>query len=232
MSSLIMASAIVQSAPLMRMFALQVDPKQQAEFLAVGRENLTTSVQTEKGTLAMYTAPKQDEPNLNYVVELYQDQTAYEQHRQSPQYQKFAELAKTAILGREVFELDPQILLEKSAPLAVSSPQNFAVRLAEIEVEPNQNLAFGTIIKDEMQQSMAKENGVLVMYAGTLKTQPNRWYFFEVYQDDQAYQHHREQPYFKAYIDQTAPMLKSKKLIELNGEILMNKGKLAFKEEK
>lgn len=232
MSSLIIATAVAQSAPLMRLFALQVEPRQQEAFLAVGRDNFTQSVQSEAGTLAMYAAPKKDEPQLNYVVEIYQDQTAYQQHADSPQFQKFVEVAKTAVVGREVIELDPQLLLEKSEPLAVRFPQDFAVRLADIEVEPSQNQAFGAIVKAEMQQAMANETGVLVMYAATVKHQPNRWIFFEIYQNEQAYQLHREQPYFKAYLEQTRPMLNRKTLTELNGEILMNKGGLTFKEEK
>ncbi|WP_157847502.1 putative quinol monooxygenase [[Mannheimia] succiniciproducens] len=47
----------------------------------------------------------------------------------------------------------------------------------------------------------------------------------EIYQDEAAYQRYRETAHFKAYIVQTKDMLLDKKLHELTGMTLMNKGR-------
>lgn len=79
-----------------------------------------------------------------------------------------------------------------------------------------------------MQQSIAKEQGVLAMYAVTFKDQLNEWRFFEIYADENAYAAHRASKHFQHYLSATAEMVAEKKLINLQGGTLMNKGGMQF----
>ncbi|ABR74890.1 hypothetical protein CBG46_08455 [Actinobacillus succinogenes] len=215
------------AAPLVRYFELTTEPERQAAFDAVGVENLSTSVEKEPGTLAMYALHQTDAPNVNYVFEIYQDDDAYRIHSRSPQFEKFVETAKTAVVGRKVFETEPHFLYEKSEPLRITDNRP-KVNFAEVRVKPEFNAQFKAVVLDEMQQSMAKEAGVLAMYAVTLKERPNEWRFFEIYADEQAYRIHRETPHFRHYLRRTAEMTLDKKVISLQGGTLMNKGGLRF----
>ena len=192
-----------------------------------GVENLSTSIETEAGTLAMYALRKTDEPNVNLVLEIYQDDNAYQIHARSPQFQKFVETAKTAVIGRKVFETEPQFLSEKSTPMRITDSR-LKTNFAEIRVKPEFNAQFKAVVLDEMRQSMEKEDGVLVMYAVTLKDKPNEWRFFEIYADEQAYLRHRETPHFQDYLQKTAAMTLDKKVVALQGGALMNRGGLHF----
>lgn len=226
--TMLLSSAIsAYSAPIVRYFELTTDPNQQQAFDDVGVENLSKSIETESGTLAMYASHKADELNLNYVFEIYQDDDAYQIHTQSPQFKKFVEVAKTAVIGRKVIATEPQFLAEKAEPLRVTDSK-LKVNFAEVGVKPEHNEAFKKIVLDEMQQSMEKENGVLVMYAVTLKEDPNQWRFFEIYADEAAYQSHRDTPHFQKYIKETTEMTTEKKVISLIGGTLMNKGGMSF----
>lgn len=77
-----------------------------------------------------------------------------------------------------------------------------------------------------MRQAMAKEPGILVLYAATLKDNPSEWRFFEIYQNEQAYQKHRRTAHFKKYLADTEHMISGKNLLELKGVNLMSKGRL------
>ena len=80
----------------------------------------------------------------------------------------------------------------------------------------------------EMKQSMNVEEGVLAMYALTEKDQPNRWYFYEIYASEQAYQQHRQTPHFLDYLQRTKEMLQDKQSVAVTPSLLMNKGGLFF----
>jgi quinol monooxygenase YgiN len=81
-----------------------------------------------------------------------------------------------------------------------------------------------------MAQSIKLEEGVLAMYAAIDKANPNRWYFYEVYASEEAYQAHRLTPHFKEYIEQTAEMTTYKEAIAIKPGKLMNKGGLTWPE--
>lgn len=216
-------TTMAQAEYRMSLFELTVKPKQQQAIDTVGKTNLDTSIQTEAGTLAMFHTVKKDEPSKNVILEIYRDEAAYQTHINALHFKQFVEVAKTAVVDRKVMLLDSQILLEKR-PLTVFENGDYLINLAEVSVKPAQNEDFKAIVLDEMQQSMAKETGVILMYAATLKDQPNEWRFFEIYANETAYQQHRNTSHFQAYLKQTQTMIERKNVTTLVGKTLMSKG--------
>ncbi len=222
-SLLLGVATMAQAEYRMSLFELTVKPEQQQAIDAVGKHNLGTSIQTEAGTLAMFHTVKKDEPSQNVILEIYRDEAAYQAHTNASHFKQFVEIAKTAVVGRKVVPLDSQILLEKQ-PLTAFENGNYLINLAEVSVKPAQNEDFKAIVLYEMQQSMAKENGVILMYAATLKDQPNEWRFFEIYANKTAYQQHRSTAHFQAYLTQTQTMVERKNVTALVGKTLASKG--------
>lgn len=62
----------------------------------------------------------------------------------------------------------------------------------------------------------------------TEQDKPNRWYFYEIYASEQAYQSHRQTAHFKAYISQSANLVERKQAIAITPNLLINKGGLAY----
>ncbi|WGE67579.1 antibiotic biosynthesis monooxygenase [Actinobacillus equuli subsp. haemolyticus] len=222
-SLLLGVATMAQAEYRMSLFELTVKPEQQQAIDAVGKHNLGTSIQTEAGTLAMFHTVKKDEPSQNVILEIYRDEAAYQAHTNASHFKQFVEIAKTAVVGRKVVPLDLQILLEKQ-PLTAFENGDYLINLAEVSVKPVQNEDFKAIVLDEMQQSMTKENSVILMYAATLKDQPNEWRFFEIYANKTAYQQHRNTPHFQAYLKQTQAMIERKNVTALVGKTLASKG--------
>ena len=88
------------------------------------------------------------------------------------------------------------------------------VRIAELEIDPDQLEAYKAVVKEEMDTSVRVEPGVLAIYCVAEKDNPARLRFFEIYADENAYRAHVESPHFKRYVITTQPMIKSRKLIE------------------
>ncbi|MGT2907029.1 putative quinol monooxygenase [Streptococcus dentiloxodontae] len=219
----------MMTEPIFRIFALSLKEEALVDFAEVGRYNLTTSIKNESDTFAMYSTHLPHQSQQSYVVEVYANQAAYERHAASEQFAAFVKVASQGLLSRTVHDLEAQLLLEKDEALFAPTGGNFAVRLAKIEVKEQDNKAFAALVLDEMKQSMAKEKGVLVMYAGRERENPNIWYFFEIYADETAYQTHRETPHFKNYLSQTAHMAAHKELLSLTADTLVNQGGLHYK---
>lgn len=223
--TLAFGSGLVQATPVFNLFELGIQPQALAQYDTVGKHNIETSIANEAGTLAMYSVKQSDNPKFAYMVEIYADNEAYQLHLSSPQYQAFIEQSPQILTEhKKRIELIPHFLGDKKV---LQSPQTRS-NLVIVEVKPEFNQAFADVVLPEMQQSLAAEAGVLAMYAGSEKQQPNRWYFFEIYQSDKAYQLHRQTPHFQDYLRQTQGMLQDKHSIEIVPSLLGNKGGLNY----
>ena len=199
----VIMTTILQDSPIVKFFELTIDTGKQANYKQVGVENLTISIKNEKGTFAMYTAHKKDEPDINYVVEIYENEDAYKIHENSSQFKKFVEVAKTAVKERKVFKTTPQFLAEKKEPLYIEKSKEQKVILAEVIVSVDKNEEFKKHVLEELKQAIEKEKDILLAYALTLKDEPNKWYFFEVYKNNTAFLEHRNSDCVKKYTENT-----------------------------
>ena len=68
---------------------LQIDPTQLDQYLELLEEGIRTSVETESGVLSLYAMADMDNPNRITVVEVYENQKAYESHIKSPHFLKY-----------------------------------------------------------------------------------------------------------------------------------------------
>ncbi|BBP59983.1 putative quinol monooxygenase [Pseudomonas sp. St316] len=88
------------------------------------------------------------------------------------------------------------------------------VRIAELVIDPAQLDAYKVALREEMEESIRVEPGVLAIYSVAEKEKPNSLRFFEIYASEQAYRAHIESAHFKKYVAITQPMILSRKLIE------------------
>jgi quinol monooxygenase YgiN len=88
------------------------------------------------------------------------------------------------------------------------------VRIAELVIDPAQLEAYKVAVREEMEESIRVEPGVLAVYSVAEKGKPNSLRFFEIYASEEAYRAHIESLHFKKYVAITQPMILSRKLIE------------------
>ena len=99
------------------------------------------------------------------------------------------------------------------------------VRIAELEIDPAQLVAFQAAIKESVETSVRVEPGVLVLYAVSEKNDPARIRVFEIYTGEDAYKTHLETPHFKKFRAATETMVKSRKLLDAVPVAMGAKGK-------
>ncbi|AXA41332.1 putative quinol monooxygenase [Rhizobium leguminosarum] len=90
------------------------------------------------------------------------------------------------------------------------------VRMAELEIDPDTLEAYRALLTEEIEASLALEDGVLSLSAVSIRDSPNRIRILEVYADQEAYEAHLRTPHFLKYKNQTAQMVTSLTLIEVD----------------
>ncbi|MEI1252149.1 putative quinol monooxygenase [Rhizobium aouanii] len=97
------------------------------------------------------------------------------------------------------------------------------VRMAELEIDPDTLESYRALLKEEIEASVALEDGVLSLSAVSIRDNSNRIRILEVYADQEAYEAHLRTPHFLKYKNQTAHMVTSLTLIEVEPIVMCAK---------
>lgn len=77
----------------------------------------------------------------------------------------------------------------------MTARDDVVIRIAELDIDPAQRASFITAVKEEIDEALRIEPGVLAIYAVAEKDNPSRLRFFEVYADVEAYRAHLDSPH-------------------------------------
>ncbi|RZK36375.1 MAG: antibiotic biosynthesis monooxygenase [Pedobacter sp.] len=94
----------------------------------------------------------------------------------------------------------------------ISDPSK--VRLSKLVIDSAQLSTYKELLKEEIEASMAKEPGVLTLYAVFEKDRPTHLTILEMYATDAAYASHIKTPHFLKYKNATLKMVKELQLID------------------
>jgi quinol monooxygenase YgiN len=97
------------------------------------------------------------------------------------------------------------------------------VRLAEIEIDPDCLNEYDALLKEEIEASIAKKPGVLMLYALRVRGQPTQRRLVEIYADEDAYRAHLQSEHFLKYKTGTQKMVRSLRLIETDPLLLRSR---------
>lgn len=90
------------------------------------------------------------------------------------------------------------------------------VRMAELEIDPLRIETYRALLIEEIEASVALEDGVLSLNAVSIKDHPNKIRILEVYADRDAYEAHLQTPHFLKYKKETSGMVTSLTLIDVD----------------
>ena len=88
------------------------------------------------------------------------------------------------------------------------------VRLARLVIDADQLEQYKAILKEEAEESVRIEPGVLTLFAVQEKDHPTHFTILEIYADSAAYRSHLQTPHFLRYKTGTKDMVKSLELVE------------------
>ncbi|MGR9169467.1 putative quinol monooxygenase [Rhizobium sp. KDH_Rht_773_N] len=98
------------------------------------------------------------------------------------------------------------------------------VRMAELEIDPERLEAYRVLLAEEIETSVALEDGVLALNAVSVRERPSSIRILEVYASREAYEAHLQTPHFLKYKRETAGMVTSLTLIDVDPIAMRSKG--------
>ena len=119
-------------------------------------------------------------------------------------------------------------VLSAAAPGAVGgtrAAERPMVRIAELEIDPEQLDAYKAILAEEQEASVRREPGVLMLHSVSIADSPTHIRLLEVYASRAAYEAHLKTAHFVKYKSSTEKMVRSLKLIETRPILLCAKSK-------
>ena len=123
------------------------------------------------------------------------------------------EVGRIGMKVRQLLFLMVAILVMPGAPTYGQVKEPY-VRVAEIEIDPGQSVAYLDALKEQIQAALRTEAGVVALYSVADKENPAHITVFEIYTDAEAYKRHLETEHFKKYKTVTKDIVKSLKLRE------------------
>jgi quinol monooxygenase YgiN len=107
-----------------------------------------------------------------------------------------------------------EIVMSLCGTAAAQPPDGVVTRIAELEIDPMHLERYKIFLKEEMDDAIRLDPGVISIYAVAEKEHPNRLRFFEIYASEAAYRAHLQSPEFKKYQLNTKGMITSHKLVD------------------
>ena len=97
------------------------------------------------------------------------------------------------------------------------------VRIAQLEIDPEQLQAYLGFLKEEIEASIRLEPGVIMLHATARKDAPHLIQLLEVYASRAAYEAHVTSPHFLKYKTGTIEMVRALELTEVDPILLAAK---------
>lgn len=116
---------VIQTAStLVNLVIVEVKPEHNDAFGRIVRAEMAQSLKAEEGVRAMYAAVEKSLPNRWYFLEIYADEAAYQQHRQTPHFQAYLNETAAMTISKQAVAVTP-VLLQNTGGLRfdVSEPQ-------------------------------------------------------------------------------------------------------------
>jgi len=104
------AQAAESPATCVRVIEIEVDPAQLDNYTAALKAEISASVSSEPGVLAIYAAAEKDHPSHLRLFELYADDAAYKTHQASQSFKTYRATTQKMILSRKLVEAVPVYL--------------------------------------------------------------------------------------------------------------------------
>ena len=135
----------------------------------------------ESGSYALYGAIDSGNPDLMRILEIYEDEAAYQVHRDSEGFKAFIEERKPILESLKILPVDPIVLEQKAEGTGKT------VYMSLIEVEPEYLDEFKELLTEQMRLAVNEFPGVLAMFATSEQgDRANFIHTLEVFADEEA----------------------------------------------
>ncbi|MBQ6972932.1 MAG: antibiotic biosynthesis monooxygenase [Synergistaceae bacterium] len=190
---------------------LKSAPGKMSDMAAISSRTVAKFTPNEPGSYALYGAVDRQNPDIMRILEVYEDEEAYEIHQASEGFKAFIEERKPILDNLTILPVDPVVLEQKKEGKGKS------VLMRLITVKPGNLDEFKAAITREYSRAVAEVPGVMAMFATSEKGErSNVIHTLEVYADDEAMREYTQSEGYKSYRKKADTMTESSKEVTNN----------------
>ncbi|MBQ7734245.1 MAG: antibiotic biosynthesis monooxygenase, partial [Synergistaceae bacterium] len=138
---------------------LEAKPGKMAEMSAISARTVAKFTPKESGSYSLYGGIDKDNQDLMRILEIYEDEAAYQVHRESEGFKAFISEREPILESLKILPVDTVVLEQKASGLGK------CVYMTLVEVKPESLDEFKALITSEMTRAVAQESGVLGLFA-------------------------------------------------------------------
>ena len=185
---------------------LESKPGKMAEMAAISARTVAKFTPSESGSYALYGAVDAKNHDIMRILEIYEDEAAYEIHRSSKGFKDFLSEREPILGSLKILPVDPIVLEQKK------SGTGKAAFMTLLEIKPECLDEFMTLITQEFTRSVAQESGVLGMFATSEQGERSNFiHTLEIFADDEARVKYLESQQYLLFRKKTDNMTESRK---------------------
>ncbi len=188
---------------------LQATPGKMPDIAAISARTVAKYTPHESGSYSLYGGIDAKNPDIMRLLEIYEDEDAYQIHRESDGFKAFIEERKPILESIKFLPVEP-VVLEQKASGTVKS-----VVMGLFEIKPECLEEFNRITAQEFTRAVAEDEGVMGLFATSEQGErANVIHVLELFADEEARGKYIASENFKAYERKVLSFLNSAKLIE------------------
>lgn len=205
------------SAPIVHWAVLQAKAGTMDQMNHLGAKDVAPEVAKEPGTYILYGAIDKQNPDLKRVFEIYESDEAYNIHANSAGFQQYKEDRKDILEKLIIMPVDPIALEQKKSGVGTAA----VLHLYTVKLDMLEN--FKKAISKEMKRGVAKDAGVMGLFATAEQKETNRIHTYELFKDEAARNNYVQSAQYQKFLKKISPMLKNSKEIEnLPGKVTLS----------
>ena len=176
---------------------LQAKPGKMQEIAAISARTVAKYTPHESGSYSLYGAIDADNPDIMRILEIYEDEAAYQVHRDSEGFKAFIEERKPILESLKILPVDPIVLEQKA-----EGTGKFAY-MSLVEVKPEYLDDFREFLGAQMSDAVRNIPGALALFATSEQgDRANFIHILGVFTDEAA-----KEEYLEAMRDIASPEL-------------------------
>ena len=218
----------MDNEPIFKITKIKISKEDRAAFIKEQEAELENSVPVEDGTLLFASGHEDAEGEDNYIVELYRNSEAYEEHSMANYFDHYDKVITSMAKSKRVYDLNTEWITTKPKEALDAYANSFVIRIAKVEVKDGEHDKFAELVKKEMRRAIAQEPGVEILMAGSNKENENEFFLFEVFVNDEAYDKHIKSKWFIDYIKGSEDIIKDKQIHELTRDVMAVQGPIVL----
>ena len=188
---------------------LQAKPGKMAEMAAISARTVAKYTPNEPGSYSLYGAIDAQNTDIMRLLEIYEDEAAYQVHRDSDGFKAFITEREPILESIKFLPVDPIVMEQKA------QGRGKTVSMVLAEVKPECLDEFRKLTTQEFTRAVAEVPGVMGLFATSEKGERSNFvHTLEVFADDAARTEYLASESFKAFTEKTAGLVKSVKVFE------------------